>query len=217
MTQAFIKNEQFNYMKKQLNMLKDTSKRTTDSSVLQAVKEMTMDKILSLFPHADSEQSSMLQLDDTYSDLHIEKYLERLTHYVIRFPEVSEKDIQKLFPKVKKLKFPDYNEYHLQRTTYLSWSDISTNKRYLLFEREGELIGVECKFTMVNRDNMCSFCNSHSQVTFLSAITKAKNPSNPDYYKAIGHYVCFDPHLCNSRISGTQYLDSFIDEYLKVQ
>src|SRR4051812_2474713 len=106
-----------------------------------------------------------------------------------------------MFPKNKKLKMPDLANVSLENTTYLGWTDIGTNKRFIVFELDAKVIGIECRYTLLSRDNICSFCNTHGKVALVSSKTKAKKSNNPDYYKAIGNYICFNSTEYNQKIT----------------
>lgn len=58
-------------------------------------------------------------------------------------------------------------------------------------------------------------CNRHQQVALFSAVTKSK-PANasPDYYKAIGNYVCVNSDACNKHIMNVGTLEKFIGNVL---
>lgn len=61
-----------------------------------------------MFPNATDTQKQMLE---RISALKIaeefQEYLSSLVPYLVEFPQVTEKQIKKLFPKNKKLKVPD--------------------------------------------------------------------------------------------------------------
>ncbi|WP_026695141.1 FusB/FusC family EF-G-binding protein [Peribacillus kribbensis] len=215
MAEKFIKNHEFNFIKKQVGVIKNSLKTGADKNVKNAVKDSADAKITELFADADAERRALLDLSHCSKDEDYDQYINTLGEYVQPFPQVSEQQIKKMFPKNKKLKMPRLEELDLSRTTYLSWNDIGSNKKFLLFELDGRLAGVECKYTLLSRDNVCSFCCRHGQVAFISAVTKAKKSNNPDYYKAIGNYICSDSSECNKKITNTDYLTSYIEDVLR--
>jgi hypothetical protein len=75
----------------------------------------------------------------------------------------------------------------------------------------GQLVGVEGKYSPTNKKSICFLCNRHEEVAFFSAITKSK-PANasPDYYKAIGNYLCVNSDICNKNITDVTALEKFI-------
>ncbi|EKN70880.1 fibronectin-binding family protein [Neobacillus bataviensis LMG 21833] len=215
MNERFIKNEQYNLIKRQVDLIKDSYKKNTDPSVIMAVRELAIAQILELFPHAAKEQVEMLDLSRWKTDAELDKYVQELTRCIIPFPKLTEQEVKKMFPKAKKLKVPDLSTGDFEKMTYLSWTDISTNKKFIIYDLNEKLMGIECKYSILNKDNICSFCNRFGKVAFISTITKAKKSNNPDYYKAIGNYICLDSAECNRRITSVDYLTAFLKESIR--
>ncbi|PGY09111.1 FusB/FusC family EF-G-binding protein [Bacillus sp. AFS031507] len=214
MTEKYIKNADYNFILKQVALIKDSYKKNAAPNVIQAVKDIANLKIIELFPNATDEQKEMLDLSALKTDQEYNKYIQQLHVYLLLFPKISEAQMKKMFPKNKKLKLPDLDKMNLHQLTYLSWVDISINKKFIVFELEGRMVGIECKYTLLNKDNICSFCNRFGQVAYISTVTKEKKAKNPDYYKAIGNYICFDSTECNKNITNVDYLTTFLKESL---
>ncbi|MBT2720245.1 FusB/FusC family EF-G-binding protein [Bacillus sp. ISL-46] len=214
MTEKYIKNADFNFILKQVALIKDSYKKNAAPNVIQAVKDLANMKIIELFPNATNEQKEMLDLSALKTDQEYDKYIKQLQEYLLPFPKISEAQMKKMFPKNKKFKLPDLDKMNLHQLTYLSWVDISTNKKLIVFELDEKMVGIECKYTLLSKHNICSFCNRFGQVAYISTVTKAKKPKNPDYYKAIGNYICFDSTECNKKITNVDYLTTFLQESL---
>lgn len=214
MTEKFIKNEQFNFIKNQIALIKDSRKKNVAPTVLAAVIDLANAKILDLFPHATREQQELLDLSKLKTDAEYNQYIQHLSASVAPFPKITEQQLKKMFPKNKKLKLPDLSKIDHDQLTYLSWNDLSSNKKLIVYELDGKITGIECKFTPTSKDNICSFCNRFGQVAYISTITKAKKSKNPDYYKAIGNYICTDSSECNKKITNIDYLTAFLKESL---
>lgn len=214
MIEKFIKNEQYNFIKKQVVLIKDSYKKNSDPTVIHAVKELANAKIIELFPSATDEQTKMLDLSKKKSDFEFDQYIQDLADFLLPFPELTEQQVKKMFPKAKKLKVPELAKVNREQVTYLSWTDISTNKKYIIYELNEKIVGIECKYTLLSKDNICSFCNRFGQVAFISTVTKTKKAKNPDYYKAIGNYICFDSSECNGKITNVDYLTAFLKNSL---
>ncbi|WP_071394730.1 FusB/FusC family EF-G-binding protein [Bacillus tuaregi] len=214
MNEEFIKNEQINYIKQQMGLIKDSAKKNLPPAVMMAVIDLANAKILDLFPNTSSKQQALLDLSSLKTDDEYKQYIERLTEYLIPFPKVTEQQLKKLFPKNKKLKLPDLTSIDYSQLTYLSWNDLGSNKKYIVYELEGRISGIECRLTPTGKKNICSFCNSHSEVAYFSTVTKAKKPKNPDYYRAIGNLICTDSHECNKKITNVDYLTEFLKDSL---
>ena len=205
----FIRNDQFNFIKKQVTLIKDSYKKNSDPSVIRAVKELANARIIELFPDITGDQAEILDLSNWKTDQEFDQYIQHLSSLLIPFPNLTDQQIKKMFPKAKKLKVPDLSQINFNQITYLSWTDISTNKKFIITELDEKLVGFECKYSILSKDNICSFCNRFGKVAFISTVTKAKKSKNPDYYKAIGNYICFDSSECNKRIINVDYLTAF--------
>ncbi|MED1468511.1 FusB/FusC family EF-G-binding protein [Bacillus salipaludis] len=214
MTEKFIKNEQLNFIKNQIAMIKDSAKKNVAPTVIAAVIDLANAKINDLFPNATLEQQKMLDLSELKTDAEYDQYIQHLSAHVIPFPKITEQQLKKMFPKNKKLKLPDLSQIDHGQLTYLSWNDLSSNKKFIVYEVEGKIAGIECKFTTSSKENICSFCNRFGQVAYISTVTKTKKSKNPDYYKAIGNYICTDSSECNKKITNVDYLTAFLQESL---
>jgi len=100
--------------------------------------------------------------------------------------------------------------------TYLSWNDLGYNKKFIVYELEGKMVGIECEFTPTSKKNICSFCHSFGEVAYFSTVTKVKKSKNPDYFKSIGNLICVDNTECNKKITNVDYLSGFLKESLGI-
>src|SRR5690606_42163094 len=62
MTTTFIKNEQLNFINKQINLIKDSRKRNVPAHILSAVYDLAQATILELFPDLTTEQQLLLDV-----------------------------------------------------------------------------------------------------------------------------------------------------------
>jgi len=214
MTEKFIKNEQLNFIKKQIAMINDSAKKNVPPNVLAAVIDLANAKILDLIPNASVDQQVMLDLSRLKTDTEYEQYIQRLSDYLLPFPKITEQQLKKMFPKNKKLKLPDLSKIDHSQLTYLSWNDLRSNKKFIVYEMDGKMVGIECSFTPTSKNNICSFCNCFGEVAYFSTVTKAKKSKNPDYYKAIGNFICANSSECNKKITSVEYLTTFLKDSL---
>lgn len=210
MTKQFIKNEQLNFIKKQIAIIKDSSNKNLPKTVLTAVIDLANAKILDLFPQASLEQQELLDITKWNTKEEYERYIEQLTACLLPFPKITEQQLKKLFPKQKKLRLPDLSTIDHNKLTFLSWNDLKSNKKVIIYDLEGTLVGTEGKMTPTSKKNICSFCNCFGEVAYFSTVTKEKRPKNADYYKAIGNLICTDSNECNKNITNTEYLREFL-------
>ncbi|WP_342578366.1 FusB/FusC family EF-G-binding protein [Psychrobacillus sp. FSL K6-2843] len=215
MTEKFIKNEQFNFIRKQVAWIKDSTKQHLPPGVLASVYELSNEKISNCVTALTPEQKELMDFSGLKTVEAYEQALEQLPNYLLSFPTISEQQLKKLFPKSKKLKLPDLSNIDLHRLTYLSWNDSRSNKKYILYELDSQLVGIECSFSPSTKKNICSICHCHGEVTHFSTITKAKKVNNPDYYKSIGNLICVNSTECNKNITDVSYLEEFLRESLK--
>lgn len=215
MNEKFIKNNQYNFIKRQVDLIKDSYRKNSDPNVIKAVRELANAQILELFSEATNEQADTLDLLKWKTEAELDQYVQELARFLIPFPKLTEQQVKKMFPKVKKLKVPNLSDLDFEKMTYLSWTDISSNKKFIIYNLNEKLTGIECKYSILNKDNICSFCNRFGKVAFITTVTKAKKSNNPDYYKAIGNYICLDSAECNKKITSVDYLTSFLEEALE--
>ncbi|MFS0824666.1 FusB/FusC family EF-G-binding protein [Bacillus sp. 1P02SD] len=216
MNEKFIKNEQFNFITKQIDLINDSIKKNVPQNVLAAVIDLANAKILDLFPNVSLEQQEMLVLSRLKTEKEYEQYIQHLSDYVLPFPKITEQQLKKMFPKQKKIKLPDLSNIDHNQWTYLSWNDLGYNKKFIVYELEGKMAGIECEFTPTSKKNLCSFCNSFGEVAYFSTVTKAKKSKNPDYFKSIGNLICVDSSKCNKKITNVEYLSGFFKDSLGI-
>ncbi|WP_169081426.1 FusB/FusC family EF-G-binding protein [Paenibacillus sp. PL91] len=218
MVNPFIRNHQYNLIKKQANLLQNACNTVSDPKVVEAVRSSTLTKIIDAFPEATELQKQHLERVSTLNRTEdFQHYLHTLNPLMLEFTQVTAAQIKKLFPKVKKLKIPDLVPIDYRFVTYIGWTDIASNRLFLVYEQNGQHIGIEGKFTPTNKKSTCFLCNRHEEVALFTAITKSKPAhASPDYYKAIGNYMCVNSEACNKNISDTTALEKFISNlYMK--
>lgn len=218
MMKPFIRNHQYNLIKKQADLLQHACSTVSDPKVVEAVRYSAQSKIIEAFPDATEHQKQLLeQLSTLNTAGEFEQYLHSLTPYMTEFAQVTENQLKKLFPKNKKLKLPDLSAIDYRQVTYLGWVDIATNKLFLVYDLNGQLVGIEGRYTPAVKKSICFLCNRHEEVALFSAITKTK-PANasPDYYKAIGNYLCMNSDSCNKNMTDVTVLERFVRDVVGI-
>lgn len=210
MSTPFIRNYQYNVIKKNANFLLKTLRTVADRKVLETVRYTTAKNIVDAFSDLSEEQQKMLEQVSTFETAEdFQTYLSALQSYLVPYPPITLKQIQKLFPKNKKLKVPDLGSIDFRYVTYLSWTDIATNKLFIVYPFEDRFVGIEGRITPTHKKGYCMFCNRHHELAFFSVKTKSSSAS-PDNYAAFGQYVCMDNTVCNQSITDTGPLERFI-------
>lgn len=215
MNQPFIRNHQLNLIKKQADLLLHACNTVSDRKVVDSVRYSAQNKISAAFPDApENHQQTLAKISSLNTASDVQQYLHTLEPYLLaEFAQVTDKQLHKLFPKVKKLKVPDLSAIDGRFVTYLGWTDISTNRMFLVYRLDGQLVGIEGKFTPVNKKSYCFACNRQQSVALFTANSKTR-PANatPDYYKTVGNYLCVDSSICNKNITDVAALEKFIRE-----
>ncbi|CAM4058830.1 FusB/FusC family EF-G-binding protein [Saccharibacillus endophyticus] len=204
----FIHNHQLNVIKKQANFLLKTLRSVADRKVLATVRDTAVGKAMDAFEELTAEQKKLLErLADQEEAQHVQDYLDSLEPYLVPFPEVTAKQAQKLFPKVKKLKLPDLERLDYAHTTYLRWVDHATNRLFIVYENQDQFVGIEGRITPTNKKGFCMFCNRHQELGFFNVKLKGSSPEN---LSSIGQYICMDDEACNHSITDTAPLEKFL-------
>lgn len=207
MSIPFIRNHQYNFIKKQTKFVLHTLRTVADRRVLETVRYRAASNILEIFPSLTESQRQMLEQISTFEiEPEFQKYLDGLESFLEPYPPITLKQIQKQFSKIKKLKVPDLSNIDYRHMTYLSWIDIAANKLYIIYPYEGQFIGIEGRITPTHKKGYCLFCNRHQELAYFCVKTNA----SPDNYSVVGQYVCIDNHACNQSITDTEALERFI-------
>ncbi|QAY68109.1 FusB/FusC family EF-G-binding protein [Paenibacillus protaetiae] len=216
MSQPFIRNHQYNYIKKQVGQLQRAFNTSSDPKVILSLRDEVQAKVLELFPTSREAQQPLLEaISSLQTAEECRSYVNSLEPYVAEMPQVTDNQLKKLFPKVKKLKTPSLEALDFRYVTYMGWTDIASGKMYLAYPHHNQLAGIEGRFTPTNKKGVCFVCSKHEEVALFTAITKSK-PANasPDYYKAIGNYICLNSETCNRNITDVAALDKFFHDVL---
>ncbi|MEG2708860.1 MAG: elongation factor G-binding protein, partial [Vagococcus sp.] len=163
---------EFNDVKKQITQLIDIYKTVNDKDTIMTSQAITTNHILPILGEELHESIRVAYLDVRLTNQKALPIFERIKEEVIPFKNVSDKQIEKSFKKVKKLKFPQLADYDLKETNYLAWDDIGTQRKYLSFYSEDKLVSV---YGVMSNDvikNVCAICQKIDNVALFMATTK---------------------------------------------
>ncbi|MFC7784159.1 FusB/FusC family EF-G-binding protein [Rossellomorea sp. GCM10028870] len=206
--EPFIRNDQYNFIAYQTQVLINGYSTVNDLGVLQALKGLVKDKVTNLFDGLSQAQQDILDPIGDISDTdHAEDLLIGLKSYVIPFPSVSDASLKKLFPKVKKLKTPDWANIDFRDLSYLGWNDYGQERKYIVAEYEGKLKGFKGTFKSSSKKGICTICNSFGSIGFY--MSESKTSSQGTFVKK-GNYICQDSDECNEKLKDKEKLDDFI-------
>ena len=208
---AFIKKQQFNYIKRCLFDLNNAFINCSDPNIINVSKLIAQDKILSCFDKLSEAEKEILNISKITTPLHIDIYLNDLNIYVFGMENITKDQLVKIFKKEKKLKIPNL-DIKDKKLVYLGWIDEATKKLLITYNLNGKLLGMSCRLTesKPNSSNICTLCNhigNSAEVGFVSPICK---PKNQDDYKSLGFYICLNSYECNERITSTEKLETLI-------
>ena len=74
---------------------------------------------------------------------------------------------------------------------------------------------MEGRLVPTNKKGVCAFCNRMGETALFTVESKARMSHLPDYYKAVGQYICVDSEVCNSRITELEPLERFFEAVSK--
>ncbi|QCR34071.1 FusB/FusC family EF-G-binding protein [Lysinibacillus sp. SGAir0095] len=208
----FITPEQFQFVKKQAKKVLNTYTTSKDQKVIQAIQALVQEEINTKITFSDIEQQLLLQpIFDIKSKEQLEQFLANIKQYVKPFKKPTETELKKLFPKDKKLKLPKLETYDWQETSYLSWFDSGTNRKYIVYREDGVLKGVRGTYSHSSKVGICTVCNQHAKVGMLLV---SKKGADLGTYTKRGNYICEDSEFCNGSLSDLDKFTNFINNLM---
>ncbi|WP_166240294.1 FusB/FusC family EF-G-binding protein [Paenibacillus turpanensis] len=219
--EPFLQNHQYNRVVAQAKAILYALQSSSDRKVVEAARYNAWSKVMEACSGLDRERMALIErMQELQTSEEFQVYLNELAGYAIPFPDMTERVLKSLFPKVKKLRPPELERFGNRPLTYLGWSDQGASRMFLVYNQpdregaggQGRLVGIEGRFTAGEKKGVCAFCNKIGEAALFTAVTKKRMGNNPDYYKAVGQYICFDSDACNARITDLTALDVFFAE-----
>lgn len=209
--EPFIKNHEFNYIKRCMKDLNNSLVLCVDKDIIQANKLYINQKILDKFSNLSKEQKNLLDISKITEQYQIDFYLEKLLNYVYESPNITNARINRLFKKEKKFKLPSEDIFNI-KTTYLGWIDNQIRKLFIAYNLDGNLVGMACRISnpepkSSHRCVLCNHIGKENEVAFVSPICKQ---SSKDAYKSIGFDICLNSKDCNERIVSIDKLEDLL-------
>lgn len=197
-------------IEQQLMKIVNAKASSKDANILSTVRELAIATLNEKLPLGEDKEMLLKAAEAVEDRLDVTLFLENLHVYTIPFKAISEKGIEKLFKKEKKLKMPKLDEVNWKGISYLSWQDIGTHRQYMIIEREGQFTGLKGTVSGTNTKGICAICNEHSDVHLFTAKVKGQ----ADAYKAYSQYICDDVEKCNHRVKDYERLVQFVENNL---
>lgn len=197
------------YAKEQIKSLIGAYHSVNDKRTIQTQQALIYERTAAIF-----ERSSELApfwdkfLDITTTREQAEQHFEDMKHYVIPMDLPSTKQIDKLFRKVKKMHYPDFEQLDARELSYLGWTEPGTNRKFIVRKRDGRFEGVYGTFSTDIKKGHCAICNHISAVGFFLATTKT---SGDGTYTKNGNYICSNSEQCNRQVTQHETFDRFFE------
>ncbi|MFP7493157.1 FusB/FusC family EF-G-binding protein [Terribacillus saccharophilus] len=206
--QAFIRNDQYNNIKEQVQQLVNSSAVVKDIDVIYGLRSLAEDKIMKRFEELSRDEAEMLgRIRDVQDEIDAELFLAQLRPSIKPFPILTEQQLKKLFPKVKQLHLPKLEEVDWEKTSYLGWNDNGQQAKYMVAPHEKEMIAIRGTITPSSQPGICAICNKLESVGLFMADSISRGQGT---YVKRGNYVCRDSAKCNRNLTDINRFYSFI-------
>ncbi|MBF8808308.1 MAG: FusB/FusC family EF-G-binding protein [Enterococcus lacertideformus] len=195
-----IKPYQFYFMKREVEHLLSVYHSVNDPKIVETVQALTAEKINKLFAHPSQSIHLFLEnvLDSSLKKEKAERLLDELKEAVVPFEQPTKVQIDKLFRKVKKLKYPDWNHLDLRTFTYIGWNDSGSQKKFIIYyDEQNKLRGISGTLSPTITKGICTICKKTSNVSLFLATTKSNFDGT---YTKRGNYICHDSEYCNHQL-----------------
>ncbi|MHC5247197.1 FusB/FusC family EF-G-binding protein [Enterococcus sp. LJL120] len=200
---------QYFALKKQVDDLINVYQSVSDLKTVATMQSLIFERIDQIFPEKFAEIEALKEfiLDKTLSKAKAQAYLEDLKAIVIPFETPSNKQVEKVFRKVKKLHVPILDKLDLKEHTYIGWNDPGSQRKYLMLYQDQRLTGIYGSFSPNVLQNVCTICNHVSNVAMFLATTKSGGDGT---YTKKGNYICVDSDQCNRQLFELAPLHEFV-------
>ncbi|MFD9628578.1 FusB/FusC family EF-G-binding protein [Peribacillus muralis] len=206
--EPFIRSEQFNFIKLQTQILINGHATANDRDVINTLKTIAKERVLSIFSELSAEQKQLLDPVDTIKDpAQAENFLLQIKPYVVSFKEITEKTIKKLFPKAKKLKAPLLEHIDLREISYLGWDDGGSGKKFIIATQHDKFTGLHGTIKPANKKGICAICSRFEEIGMF--MSETKGTAQGTFIKK-GNYICLDSMKCNQNITTLDKMNDLI-------
>lgn len=203
---------QYNHIKSLILNLNNVYKTVNDVTTIKTIQADTRQDIINQFEELDEEIENILEIimNLRLSKKQVENVLKILRNYVTPFKLPTQKQVEKVFKKVKKIKLPSFSEEELLISTFLGWNDNSSNRKYIIYyDENNQLNGFFGELSNQTVKGFCSICNKESDVSLF--LRKTKSSGDGQYTKK-GDYICHDSTHCNEQITDLTHFYHFINK-----
>jgi hypothetical protein len=181
-----------------------------DFETIELIQEDTRNNIVEIIGRTDEAIYSKLDIlfNIRLSNKQIEDLLNMFSEYTLPFELPTQKKLEKIFKKVKKVRMPEIDDKFLKFSTFVGWNDFSTNRKYIIYYNEqDQLTGFYGDLSNQIVKGFCSICNQESNVSLF--LKKSKTNSDGRYVKK-GDYICHDSFCCNQQLVDINQFNAFM-------
>lgn len=205
MTIPFFTVADVRLIEKQVNKILSAYMTSKDPHIINTVRGLATAELRENLTVVD--ETILSEVETISETIGAELFINSLKAYTVPFKAISEKELQKLFRKEKKLRLPNLERVNWYGISYLSWLDVSTHRQYIVIEKEDEYIGLRGVVKLQKPiKGVCAICNQHSDVHLFTATVKGQ----ADAYTSYSNYICDNVESCNSNVSNYTKLEAFV-------
>ncbi|WEG73954.1 FusB/FusC family EF-G-binding protein [Vagococcus intermedius] len=207
-----IKPHDFNYIKEQTYHLINAYQSVNDPRTIATFEGLIEEKINRRLKEKYEKVDLFLEqvMTPSMTKTRADSYLSQLQTEVLPLEQPSDKQIQKCFRKVKKLKIPDISKWELTRYSYLSWTDSGSQKKYMMAPINQQFVGLYGHFEPSIKKGICAVCQHEANVSLFLTTTKAGADGS---YTKKGNYICVDSDQCNYQLTSLKGITEFFARY----
>ncbi|MGM9920697.1 MAG: FusB/FusC family EF-G-binding protein [Bhargavaea sp.] len=206
--QESINGCEFHFILRQARNVLNGHMNANDEDVLAAVSQMAIERAEHSASDLPDELADLIRSIGTIREREdYDRFREQLLAFVRPMAEVADRDVKKLFPKVKNLRMPKFAEAVRKELTFLGWNDPGTNRKYIVFENRRGFTGLYGQFRPSGKKGVCSICNGIDETGLF--LTETRHSGGETYTKR-GNYICTDSMACNRRLDDLERFDEFI-------
>lgn len=197
---------EYTHIQQQIKQLINVYKTNQDKAMITVTQEQTKAAMLPIIGEELHNSIESLYLDKSLTNAKAEGIYQLLLTHVTPFKRPSDKQIDKHFRKVKKLKYPVIQDPDLYRINFLAWDDTGSNRKYLMLYQEDRLVGLYGTMSTTVIQSACAICHKIDAVSLFMTTTKQ---SGDGTYTKKGNYICKDSQRCNRQMETREFLDDF--------
>lgn len=204
---------QYFAIQNQVKFLISSYQSVNDPKTIEAVQAQAVEEINKILGNLSEEQIfaefKEVILDRSLTNEKADRLLLNIKEMVIPFEIPTNKQLEKTFKKVKKLKVPNFESFDLKESSFIGWNDPGNQKKFIIYYADGKLEGIYGNQSNDSIKNVCSICHKTSQVALFLATTKTGSEGT---YTKKGNYICTDSQNCNRQIIDINHFENFTQE-----